>query len=210
MDEAKHIINNKKKWDRWADSFDGNNPVYKYLRHLQSELVACLDIRENIHFLDIGCGTGFALRQAAGMANNRGRFYGVDLSDKMIQKAKSNFSGKDNFHFLQADAASIPLDDDFFDIIICTNSFHHYLYPDKALKEMHRLLKKGGKLYILDATADYLIIKIVDRIFKFVEHEHVKFYSTKELDRMFKLAGLKHSAMPLKFKVVSKVHVGEK
>jgi ubiquinone/menaquinone biosynthesis C-methylase UbiE len=208
-DEAKHLELNKEMWNRWA-GFDSNSLIYKYLRNLQSRLVASLDIKEDIHFLDIGCGTGFAVAEAARRANNKGRFYGIDLSDKMIEKAKSNFSGKNNFQFIQADAASIQLADDFFDIIICTNSFHHYLHPDKAVKEMHRLLKKGGKACILDVTADNWILKIVDKIAGAIEHEHVKFYNTKEYRQLFECVGLKCPPSPQKINIVSKVHIGEK
>ncbi len=209
MDEAKHLEMNKAMWDRWA-AFDNNSLIYKYLRNLQCKLVASLEIKGNIHFLDIGCGTGFAVAEAARLAKNKGRFFGIDLSDKMIEKAKSNFSGRDNFHFMQADAESIPLDDDFFDVIICTNSFHHYLHPDKAVKEMHRLLKKGGKACILDLTADNWILKTVDKIAKIIEHEHVKFYSTKEYKQMFERAGLKCPASPKTLNILSKVHIAEK
>ncbi len=59
------------------------------------------DVKENIHFLDIGCGTGWAVGEAAKLVDYKGMFYGVDLSPKMIEKAKSNFRGKDNFHFIQ-------------------------------------------------------------------------------------------------------------
>lgn len=210
MDETRHIKINQKKWDRWAVSYDGNNPVYKHLRKMQSRLVASLDIQESINFLDIGCGTGFAVGEAARLANYKGRFYGIDLSAKMIEKAKINFNGRDNFHFLQADASSIPLDDDFFDIIICTNSFHHYRYPDESLKEMKRLLKKGGKLYILDITADNRILKIIDRLVKVIEPSHVKFYSTKEYRQMFERTGLQCPSSPRTLEVVTKIHIAEK
>jgi ubiquinone/menaquinone biosynthesis C-methylase UbiE len=132
--------------------------------------------------------------QAANLVKGNGLFYGVDLSPKMIEKAKSNFSGKDNFHFLQANSESIPLDDNFFDVMICTNSFHHYLNPDKALKEMYRLLKKGGKLFILDPLGDSWLVKFWDRIIKWVEPEHVKIYSTQEFQQLFEQAGLKYSS----------------
>jgi ubiquinone/menaquinone biosynthesis C-methylase UbiE len=210
-DEAKHIQLNKKKWDKRAGSYDGKNWRNDYLRNIQSELISSLGIKENINFLDVGCGTGFAVGEVARLANNNGQFYGVDLSAEMIEKAKSNFSGSDNFHFIQANAESIPLDNDFFDIIICSNSFHHYLHPDKALREMYRLLKKGGKLYILDPTADNWIIKIIDKtIFKLIEPEHVKLYSTKEFQQLFEYAGSKYTTSSQRIRTRSKVHIGEK
>lgn len=179
-------------WDKWAKSFDDANWVNNYLRAAQSSLIPILDIREGMTFLDIGCGAGFALGRIAALINGKGQFYGIDLSQKMIDKATENFKGEDNFHFIKANAESIPLDTEAFDIIICNNSFHHYLHPVKALKEMWRLLKSDGRVYILDPTANYLFLRLVDRIIKLTEHEHVKMYSTKEFRSMFAEAGLKY------------------
>jgi ubiquinone/menaquinone biosynthesis C-methylase UbiE len=209
MNQSKHTSVNIKKWDKWAPEADGKGRwVYHYLRREQGALIAMLDLKENMHFLDIGCGTGWAIGQAAQVVNEQGEFYGVDLSPKMIEKAKENFSDKNNFHFIEANSESIPLDDNMFDIIICTNSFHHYLHPDKAMKEIHRLLKPGGKIYILDPTADTLLIKLADKIIEMVESAHVKMYSTKEFKQLMLNAGLKY----LESRVIhgEKVHVGER
>ena len=208
MNQSKHIEVNIKKWDKWAPEADGKGRIYHYLRRAQAALIAILDVKENMNLLDIGCGTGWAIGQAAQVVNEQGEFYGVDLSPKMIDKAKENFSDKNNFHFIEANSESIPLDDNMFDVIICTNSFHHYLHPDKAMKEIHRLLKPGGKIYILDPTADTLLIKLVDKIIKMVESAHVKMYSTKEFKQLMLNAGLEY----LESRVIhgEKVHVGEK
>jgi ubiquinone/menaquinone biosynthesis C-methylase UbiE len=207
--EEKHIRLNEKMWNKWASSIDGKGWKYDSLRDAQGKLISLLDIKENIHFLDIGCGTGWAVGEAAKLVDNKGLFYGIDLSPKMIEKAKDKFGDKDNFHFIQANSESIPLNDNFFDVIICANSFHHYLNPDKALNEMFRLLKKGGKIYILDPTADNWIIKVADKIIKLVEPEHVKLYSTKEFQRLFENARLTHTSSQT-IKTISKVHIGEK
>jgi len=209
-DETKHTQMNEAMWDQWAEAgtLDNNSRRSRFLRAAQGKVIALLNVQSNVHFLDIGCGTGWAVGQVAKLVNGEGLFYGVDLSAKMIEKAKSNFSGKDNFRFLQANSESIPLDDDFFDIIICTNSFHHYLHPDKALKEMRRLLKIGGKLYILDPLGDSRIIKFWDVMAKLIEPEHVKIYSTEEFRQLFEQAGLKYSSVRTDWH--QGIHIGEK
>jgi ubiquinone/menaquinone biosynthesis C-methylase UbiE len=110
----------------------------------------------------------------------------------MIDKAKENFKDYPNFHFIVCSSESIPLDDDMFDTIICTNSFHHYLHPAKAMGEMSRLLRAGGMLYILDPTADTWTIKFADKIIKLFEPQHVKLYSTNEFRNLMVGAGLKY------------------
>ncbi len=209
MNEAKHIQLNKAKWDRWAKSADSKGRRNDYLRKAQAGVISILNLKENMNFLDIGCGTGWALGQAAKSVDEKGSFYGIDLSLKMIEKAKENFKDKANFHFIVCNAESIPLENNLFDIIICTNSFHHYLHPDKALKEMHRLLKTGGRIYLLDPTADSWIIKLIDKVIKLIEPYHVKLYSTNEFKKLFVYAGLKYIACE-KINTHQKVQVGEK
>jgi ubiquinone/menaquinone biosynthesis C-methylase UbiE len=209
MNESKHISSNIKKWNRWAEEADGKGLMFEYLRKVQGRLISLLEIKENQNFLDIGCGTGRAVGLASRAARNQGKFYGVDLSPKMIEKAKENFAGNDNIHFYEASSESIPLEDNFFDNIICTNSFHHYLHPEVAMKEIHRLLKTGGKIFILDPTADTLFIKILDKLVKFIEPQHVKIYSTIEFKNLMEGAGLKYTGSQ-RIEPREIVHIGEK
>jgi ubiquinone/menaquinone biosynthesis C-methylase UbiE len=127
----------------------------------------------------------------------------------MINKAKMNFKGHDNLHFIQSNSESIPIGDNFFDIIICTNSFHHYLHPDKAMNEIYRLLRIGGKIYILDPTADIRIIRVFDKIIKLLEPQHVKIYSTEEFKSMMTDSGITYKGYKV-IKPRQKVQIGEK
>lgn len=209
MNESKHKELNEAKWDKWSETADGKGRIYEYLRKAQTSLITLADIKENLNILDIGCGTGWALGQAAKSVGYKGAFYGVDLSSGMIEKAKENFSNYQNFHFIKASSESIPLDDNLFDIIICTNSFHHYLQPDKAMAEIYRLLRPCGKIYILDPTADSLIIKIADKIIRLLEPAHVKMYSTQEFRNLMSEAGLAYAGSH-QIQGQEKIHIGVK
>ena len=127
----------------------------------------------------------------------------------MIDKARQNFRDLPNFHFIVANSESVPLNDSQLDIIICTNSFHHYFHPINALGEMRRLLRPGGKLYILDPTADTLFVKFLGRVMHIFESSAVKLYSTEEFQELFLMSNLKY----LRTEALNrheKVHIGEK
>jgi ubiquinone/menaquinone biosynthesis C-methylase UbiE len=209
MKESEHIRLNEQKWDKWAPVADGKGWKYEYLRNAQNHVIELINLQENVNFLDIGCGTGWAVAQAAKKVNGKGAFYGIDISIKMIEKAMENYSDRNIFHFFKANSESISLPDDFFDTIICTNSFHHYLNPDKVMAEIHRLLRTGGKIYILDPTADYWIIKVVDKILTIIEPEHVKIYSSKEFRNLMTNAGLTYAGCHIIDKQ-HKIQIGEK
>ena len=209
MDESKHLQINEARWDKWAETVDGKSLKYDYLRSAQLGVISLLNLKENVCMLDIGCGTGWALGQAANLIDGKGTFFGVDLSEKMIEKAKENFKGRENFHFIKANAEEIPLEDNQFDIIICTNSFHHYFHPDKALKEMYRLLKTGGKLYLLDPTVDNWMIRQIAKGMHIFIRDIVNLHTSKEFGKIITRAGFKYIGTE-KIKWNQKVHVGEK
>jgi len=202
---------NAKKWDSRAETYDEKR--FDYFRYMQKRLIALLPLKENLYFLDSGCGTGWAVRRVASLVNQRGEFYGIDISPNMIEKAKEHSQEYSKTYFNKANAGALPFQDTFFDLIICTNSFHHYLHPVRALQEIFRVLKPGGRIYIMDVTADGFITKMLDKVLKKREPEHVKFYSTQEYHHLFTGAGLEHIATqsilsPLN--VHMKVHIGEK
>ena len=126
-------------YNELAHSYDDNRFSNSYGQYIdkQERRVLSLLLKENNHIvLDLACGTGRLSNFAS---------IGVDASDKMIEIAKSKFPSK---HFIVFDAASIDLDDNSVDTIIC---FHLFMHLDKSkvdeiLKECFRVLKKNGRL----------------------------------------------------------------
>jgi ubiquinone/menaquinone biosynthesis C-methylase UbiE len=204
---SEHIELNKKKWDERSESYDARR--FDYFRFFQKRVVSLAHPVKGGRFLDIGCGTGWAVRYAAGLVGEGGGAFGIDISPKMIERAKANSRDDGNIHFYQADAEEIPFEDGFFDSIICTNSFHHYLNPSNVLNEVHRVLKPGGRVHIVDPTADLFIVRWIERRTGRKDPSHVKLYSTAEFRALFEKSGLK----PLRGKTIlpiMKVHVAEK
>ena len=207
--DSRHLELNLAKWNGWARSIDRMNFRKEYLRKAQSDVVRLLNITEGVRFLDVGCGPGWAVEEAANLAGNNGEFYGVDLSPLMIEKAKKDYAGRANFHFIVANAESIPLESASFNVVICTNSFHHYLHPERAMAEFHRLVIPGGKLYMLDPTSDRAIVRLADKLIRLVQPEHVKLYNTEEFRQLFEGAGFRHSS--IESSVTShRIQIGEK
>ena len=209
MDESRHLEINEARWDKWAETVDGKSVKYGYLRSAQLGVISLLNLRENVCMLDIGCGTGWALGQAAKLVDGKGTFFGIDLSEKMIGKANENFKGTENFHFFKANAEEILLEDNQFDIIICTNSFHHYFNQEKALKEMHRLLKPKGKVYILDPTVDNWVIRQIAKCMHLFIRDKVNLHTSKEFGTIIARAGFNYLGAE-RIKWNQKVQVGEK
>ncbi|MFZ5988145.1 MAG: class I SAM-dependent methyltransferase [Bacillota bacterium] len=207
MTADRHSDFNAKKWDGRSETYD--KKLFDYFRFIQKKVVDMTGLSGDDNFLDIGCATGWAVCYASTFLKGRGKSYGIDISPGMIEKAKMNSKGYNNLDFFVADSKELPFKDSFFNTIICTNSFHHYLTPYNVLCEIRRVLKPQGMLYILDPTTDGFLMKLIDKRVKEKEKEHVKFYSTKEYIGLFNEAGLayvksKRIVGPLKLHIARK------
>lgn len=102
--------------------------------------------------VDVGCGAGIDSLIAAKMVGTEGRVIGVDMTPAMLTKARyaAEEAGLDNVEFRESYAEELPVEDCWADVVISNGVLN--LMPDKAaaLKEMHRVLKPGGRLQIGD------------------------------------------------------------
>ncbi len=186
--DTQHTELNQRKWDLRAATFDQKR--FDYFRWMQRWVIHQVDLKPGVHFLDIGCGTGWAVRSVAARLRCQGEFYGIDVSAAMIAKAQAHSQDFPNVHFYQASAEQLPLPGGTIDRAICTNSFHHYFDPARALAEIRRVLAPGGRLYIMDLTSDDFLMRFIDARARKKEREHVKFYSSREFRRLFAAARL--------------------
>ena len=120
---------------------------------LRSEIANKAPYKTGDSVLDVGCGTGdqaLIAKQAVGAS---GKVVGIDASPKMIQIALSK-AGRMNLDItFQVDLIEqIPFEDDHFDVVMNSLVMHHL--PDelkiRAIDEIHRVLKPGGKVYFVD------------------------------------------------------------
>ena len=94
-------------------------------------------------------------------------FIGLDLSPEMIKQAKSK--NIKNAKFIEGRSDELPFENDTFDVVTCSQSFHHYPETDKPMQEAWRVLKTGG-LYILSDTGvgpfKMLGVKVDDFVYR--------------------------------------------
>lgn len=113
-----------------------------------SHLVDSMEVRSGAHILDLGCGTGILFDMLRRMVGDKGSVTGVDFSIQMVKRAHRNFPF-DNVNVVDADVAALPFADKTFDISVGFRAFPHFGDKKKALAEVHRVLKPGGKLFFI-------------------------------------------------------------
>ncbi|MCK5624846.1 arsenite methyltransferase [Candidatus Pacearchaeota archaeon] len=114
--------------------------------------VALSKIKKGEIVLDLGSGAGFDAFLAVQKVGKTGKVIGVDITEKMIEKAKANAKryGYENVEFKLGDIESLPLEDNSVDVIISNCVINLVPDKEKVFSESYRVLKKGGKIYVSD------------------------------------------------------------
>jgi ubiquinone/menaquinone biosynthesis C-methylase UbiE len=175
----------RRKFDRWAGSYERDRRS-RFNARPQQEALAALELRERDRFLDVGCGSGAAVRAAAAVAE---RAVGVDLSPEMIRRAGELASGLAKAEFVVGDSEALPFPDAAFTAALCTASFHHYPHPERALAELARVLASDGRLVIADGVRDLWTARIADAVLRRLDDSHVRLYRSDELTALLRDAG---------------------
>lgn len=149
--------------------------------------------------LDVGCGYG-ALMEQLYIYNKKFNLTGIDISKAMI-KIANQYSNLSNSRFRVMPADKITFNDGKFDVVICKDTFHHFDNPVKALKEMFRVTKKGGNIYITDLRRDStkkVIFQVIqelaeNNIFNAIQYiDSIKAsYTISEMEKLLKKANIK-------------------
>ncbi|MCM1157314.1 MAG: class I SAM-dependent methyltransferase [Bacteroidales bacterium] len=184
-----------KEFDQAAEKFDDNDPsVYNMCRKDYPDVLAEAVKEQFADLLDAGCGTGAML----GMFKKDYpdvNYTGVDLSTKMIETAKRKHL--EGVRFVAGDCEKLPFDDNSFDVVTCSMSFHHYPNPEKFFMSLRKVLRPGGRLILRDmASSSNLLMCFFNRIEipvvnKVLHKGDVHVYSRTDIQKLCDASGLK-------------------
>lgn len=111
------------------------------------DLVNAAGLRPGERVLDVACGTGTVARLAAERVGSGGRVSALDVNPAMLNVARS-LPSAGPIKWYETAAESVPLPDQSFDVVFCGLGLMFFADRSAALREMHRVLKPGGRLYI--------------------------------------------------------------
>ena len=167
----------------WSAFYD--NPVQQklYFGPIQDSVMAKLGAAPG-RVLDLGCGTGELIVKLTGRGIDT---IGLDLSRDMLVKAaaKPGLGGR----VAVADGHVLPLADASVDAITCLVSFHYYLRPLEALREMRRVLKPGGRLLLAALTSIVFESPTLDSMMRARTDGFLRVYPPSELKKLCLEAG---------------------
>jgi ubiquinone/menaquinone biosynthesis C-methylase UbiE len=166
------------------------------VKAIKRAMVDYLELREGLSVLDVGCGTGDDARELAQLVSPSGRVIGVDNSSAMIAEARKRVaSSQRSVEFIEGDAQNLNFADATFDRCRTERMLMHLDDPKKALAEMVRVVRRGGRVAVFDFDWDGMF---VDSPYKETTHRIVRMISDgirqgwigRVLPRLFREAGL--------------------
>jgi SAM-dependent methyltransferase len=153
-------------------------------------LVELAHVRSTDRVLDVATGTGHT---AFAFSPHVREVIATDITPEMLNEGERLKAerGIRNVEFRIADAHDLPFDDESFDIVTCRRAAHHFVDIRRALREMRRVLRPGGRLVIDDRSvpADDFIDATLNRLDGLHDHSHVRQYRPSEWESMMHDAG---------------------
>lgn len=181
-----------REFTKVADQYETDHAgIYEMCRKDYPDILEELEKEPFENLLDCGCGTGPMISLLNEVYPER-HYTGIDLTPKMIEVAQRK--QLPNAEFLVGDCEELPFSDDSFDVVICSQSFHHYPNPQAFFNNVHRVLRPGGRLILRDNTGPTILIWLINHIemplCHLAGHGDVRVYHKKQIQAMSEKAGL--------------------
>ena len=186
--QQKEIV--KRTFTQAADSYASRKGAADRVSH--EYMLKLSHVKPTDRILDVATGPGYVAMLFAEKANE---VVGVDLTPAFVAKAQAASAerGFKNISFREGDVEKLPFANETFDIVTCHKALHHFPSAAKALQEMHRVLKRGGRLVIGDTRSsdDPETARRHNELEKLRDPSHVEMYGPKKLRALLESAGFR-------------------
>lgn len=182
------------EFTRAADKYETDHAgVYNICKKDYPDILQEIESEPFQDLLDAGCGTAPMLSLLTERFPNA-HFTGIDLTPKMIEVAKAKHLP--NTEFVCGDCENLPFEANAFDVIICSQSFHHYPHPEAFFRSVSRCLRPNGRLILRDMTVKsrllhWFVNHIELRALNYIGYGDVHCYNRQEIQTLCEQANLK-------------------
>lgn len=182
----------QRHYDEMAEVYDhkyDQGPGRTYHEHISEQVMG--DLPPGGLLLDIGCGTGLFVERYCGRG---GRAVGLDLSPRMIERARDRCSAD----WTVGTADALPFRDDIFDAASSLLAFSYFRDPDRMLAEVLRVLRPGGRLSLCTLGRNFFTagLPAIHTIAELVRVRQVgmgafgeRYYTEREMAGLLETAG---------------------
>jgi SAM-dependent methyltransferase len=115
-------------------------------------LAAIVGPRPGAAIADVGAGSGFMVEEFARRVGANGKVYAVDINAKLLERIaqRAQKDGLKNIQTVLTKENSVDLPANSVDIVFVCDTYHHFEYPQASLAGIHRALRPGGQLVIVE------------------------------------------------------------
>ncbi len=174
-------MNSKKYFNEIAHQWDNMQQNF-FSEEVRDKAFSIAGLKKGKIAADIGAGSGFI---SEGLIHKGLKVIAVDQSEAMLAEMREKFCSAEGVEYRLVEAEILPIPDEAVDYAFANMYIHHVESPQKAIKEMVRILKPGGKLVITDMD---------EHEFKFLKEEHHDRwmgFKREDVRRWFEGTGLK-------------------
>ncbi|MFQ6124793.1 MAG: class I SAM-dependent methyltransferase [Candidatus Heimdallarchaeota archaeon] len=175
-------MNSKQYFDDVANNWDKMREGF-FSKTVRDKAFSIAGVQKDKLAADIGAGTGFITE---GLIRKGVQVIVVDQSEKMLAEMKKKFAQISGIDYRVGEAEKLPIPNETVDYSFANMYLHHVESPPKAIEEMVRILKSGGKLVITDLDEHH---------FEFLKEEHHDRwmgFKREDIKRWFEATGLKN------------------
>ena len=153
-------------WNKIARVYDLFEDIYNKKVYRETGQRVADRLKETDVVLECACGTGAISRYIADKCKH---LTATDYAEGMLKQAKKKLTSKTNVTFAQVDMMHLPYENQSFDAVVAGNVIHLLPEPQKAMKELLRVCKEGGKVilptYINDSEkSSRLAVKFLEKL----------------------------------------------
>lgn len=154
----------------------------KLLQNYKEKVQSFKKLKEKGRLLDIGCAFGMFLKTASKYYD----CYGVEIS-----KYASGYAKKQKLKIFNGTLKQASYPDNYFDIINMVEVIEHLPDPKETIKEIYRIMKPNGILFIKTSNIDSFYARIKGKNWNYLLPGHLSYFSIKTLNNLLKSSGFK-------------------
>lgn len=175
--EVKDFFNDlAPKWEEFSKNY--------YDESIKEKLIEMNIINSSMSVVDLGSGDGYISREVSKIAK---KVVAVDISAEMLKelRKKALEGGITNIETVESDGLAVPVKDKFADVVCANMYLHHIEEPELAIREMHRITKPGGRVFLADYN-EHSDVELKEKM-----HDIWQGFKESDLKNWFKNAGFK-------------------
>lgn len=170
------------KYDAWFKT-----PHGRYVQYYEHEMIMSLaEVKAGMKIADVGCGTGLYTEELCRLGAN---VVGIDISPEMLEiAAQKTIKYCSKIEFVEGDAASLPFNDNSFDLVFSVTAMEFFQKPKQCLHEMYRILRPGGHMVVatLNSLSLWSMQRRLKSLFTKTIFSHANFYSIYDIKSMIR------------------------